>query len=132
MYAIFEDGSRQYRVEKDSVLLIDYKEAKTGQTIELNKVLLYQSGSETLIGQPLVEGAKVIAEVIDEHATKKTITQKFRRRKASKRLKGHTQPYLKVKIKHILKAGEIVPVSETPPATQTTSDPTPSPAPTGT
>ncbi|HEV3384959.1 MAG TPA: 50S ribosomal protein L21 [Gemmata sp.] len=132
MYAIFEDGSRQYRVEKDSVLLIDYKDATTGQTIELNKVLLYQSGSETLIGQPLVEGAKIIAEVIDRRATKKTITQKFRRRKASKRLKGHTQPYLKVKIKHILKAGETVPVSETPPAPQTTSDPTPSPAPTGT
>lgn len=116
MYAIFEDGSRQYRVEKDSVLLIDYREVNPGQTIELNKVLLYQSGSETLIGQPLVEGAKLVAQVIDERATKKTITQKFRRRKASKRLRGHTQPYLKIQIKHILKAGESVP--ETAPAVE--------------
>jgi len=132
MYAIFENGSRQHRVEKDSVLLIDYKEVKTGDTIELDKVLLYQSGSETLIGHPLVEGAKIIAEVLDERATKKTMTQKFRRRKASKRLRGHTQPYLKIKIKHILKAGEAVPVPAPPasaPAIESApAAPTPTPA----
>ncbi len=114
MYAIFENGSRQHRVEPGSVLLIDYLDVKSGQTIELNKVLLYQSGSETLIGRPLVKGARVIAEVLDERFTKKTITQKFRRRKASKRLRGHTQPYLKIKINHILKAGETVPATATP------------------
>lgn len=123
MYAIFENGSRQHRVEKDSVVLIDYKEVKAGQTIELDKVLLYQNGSETLIGKPLVDGAKVIAEVVDEFFTKKTMTQKFRRRKASKRLRGHTQPYVKVKIKHILKAGETVP------APAAVSEPTPAPTP---
>jgi large subunit ribosomal protein L21 len=123
MYAIFENGSRQHRVEKDSVLLIDYRETKKGETIELDKVLLYQSGAETLIGRPLVEGAKVVAEVLDEHFTKKTITQKFRRRKASKRLRGHTQPYLKIKIKHILKAGETVPAA--PAANESPAPPTP-------
>jgi large subunit ribosomal protein L21 len=111
MYAIFESGSRQYRVEKESVVLIDYQEVKTGQSIELDKVLLYQSGADTLIGRPLVEGARVIAEVIDERVTKKTMTQKFRRRKASKRLKGHTQPYVKIRVKHILKASEAVPAT---------------------
>ena len=84
-----------------------------GQTLELNKVLLYHSGAETLIGRPLVEGAKVIAEVIDELVTKKTMTQKFRRRKNYRRLKGHTQPYVRVKVTHILKAGEPTP-SEAP------------------
>jgi large subunit ribosomal protein L21 len=119
MYAIFEDGSRQYRVEKDSVVVLDYRQLERGQRLELAKVLLFQSGAETLIGKPLVEGAKIIAEVVDDSVTTKTMTQKFRRRKASKRLKGHTQPYIRVKIQHILKAGE--PIPEPPPASPTES-----------
>jgi large subunit ribosomal protein L21 len=108
MYAIFEDGSRQYRVEPGSTVVIDYRDVALGATLELNKVLLYQSDAETLIGRPLVEGARVVAEVVDLPRTK-TMTQKFRRRKASKRLKGHTQPHVRVKVKHILKAGETAP-----------------------
>jgi large subunit ribosomal protein L21 len=110
MYAIFEDGSRQYRVEKDSEVVLDYREAAVGQTVELRKVLLLQSGADRLIGRPLVEGAVVVAEVIGLPTTK-TMTQKFRRRKASRRLKGHTQPYIRVKVTHILKAGENVPAA---------------------
>jgi large subunit ribosomal protein L21 len=102
MYAIFEDGSRQYRVEKDSVVVVDYRETEPGKTLEFTKVLLVQSGADTQIGRPLVEGAKVVAEVIDLPKTK-TMTQKFRRRKASKRLKGHTQPYVRVKVTEIVK-----------------------------
>ena len=105
MYAIFEDGSRQYRVEPDSSVVIDYRDVLPGQQVELNKVLLLSTGTETLIGQPLVEGARIIAEVVDL-PTEKTRIQKFRRRKNYRRLKGHTQPYVKVKIKRILKAGE--------------------------
>ena len=105
MYAIFEDGSRQYRVEKDSVVVVDYRDTEPGKTLEFNKVLLVSSGADTQIGRPLVAGAKVVAEVVDLPTTK-TMTQKFRRRKASKRLKGHTQPYVRVKVTHILRAGE--------------------------
>jgi large subunit ribosomal protein L21 len=103
MYAIFEDGSRQYRVEPGSTVVIDYREVEAGQTLELPNVLLVQNGANTQIGQPLVAGAKVVAEVID-FPTKKTMTQKFRRRKASKRLKGHTQPYVRVRVKEIVGA----------------------------
>jgi large subunit ribosomal protein L21 len=109
MYAIFEDGSRQYRVEPASIVVIDYREVQRGQLVELPKVLVYQNGADTLIGQPYVEGARVYGEVLDERVTVKTMTQKFRRRKASKRLKGHTQPHIRLKIQHILKAGEPAP-----------------------
>jgi large subunit ribosomal protein L21 len=102
MYAIIEDGSRQYRVEKDSIVVVDYRDIEPGKTLEFTKVLLVSSGADTQIGHPLVVGAKVIAEVIDLPTTK-TMTQKFRRRKASKRLKGHTQPHVRVKIKDIVK-----------------------------
>ena len=101
MYAIFEDGSRQYRVEVGSTVVIDYREIEPGATLELTKVLLVQSGADTQIGRPLVAGAKIVTEVIDLPRTK-TMTQKFRRRKASKRLKGHTQPYVRVKVKEIV------------------------------
>jgi large subunit ribosomal protein L21 len=101
MYAIFEDGSRQYRVEVGSTVVIDYRETEPGATLELTKVLLVQSGADTQIGRPLVAGAKIVTEVIDLPRTK-TMTQKFRRRKASKRLKGHTQPYVRVKVKEIV------------------------------
>jgi large subunit ribosomal protein L21 len=101
MYAIFEDGSRQYRVEVGSTVVIDYRETEPGQTLELTNVLLVQSGADAQIGRPLVAGAKVVAEVIDLPRTK-TMTQKFRRRKASKRLKGHTQPHVRVRVKEIV------------------------------
>ena len=124
MYAIFEDGSRQYRVEPNGSVNIDYRDVQPGQQLELTKVLLYQNGADTLIGQPLVEGARVIAEVTELPKTK-TVIQKFRRRKNYRRLKGHTQTYVRIKVKHILRPGEAVPVeapkAETPaPAAPTT------------
>ena len=108
MYAIIEDGSRQYRVEPNGSVVIDYRDVQPGQQLELSKVLLLQCGDETLIGQPLIAGARVIAEVTDLPTTK-TMIQRFRRRKNYRRLKGHTQPFVRVTIKHILKAGEQVP-----------------------
>ncbi len=111
MYAIFTDGSRQYRVETGATVVIDHREIELGARLELSKVLLLSTGSDTLIGRPLVEGARVLAEVVDFPRVK-TITQKFRRRKASRRLKGHTQPHVRVKITHILTAGEATPPQE--------------------
>jgi large subunit ribosomal protein L21 len=101
MYAIFEDGSRQYRAEEGALVVIDYRDVKPGDTIELNKVLLYKDGDSAKIGQPLVGGAKVVAEVVDL-PKKKTVIQKFKRRKNYRRLKGHTQPYVRVRIKSIV------------------------------
>jgi len=101
MYAIFEDGARQYRAEVDGTIIIDHRECQIGDTLELTKVLLLENNGTTKIGQPLVAGAKIIAEVVD-FPTVKTMTQKFRRRKASKRLRGHTQPHVRVKIKQIV------------------------------
>jgi large subunit ribosomal protein L21 len=115
MYAIFEDGSRQYRVAEGETVTIDYRAAELGQRLELGRVLLLSSGADTLIGQPLVEGARVLGQVVEFPKTK-TMTQKFRRRKASKRLKGHTQPYVRVKVTHILKAGDATPPEEPRPA----------------
>ena len=101
MYAIIEDGSRQYRAEEGGTLVLDYRDVKVGDTLELTTVLLIENGGTPTIGQPRIEGAKVVAEVT-ELTKKKTMIQKFRRRKNYKRLKGHTQHYVRATVKQIV------------------------------
>jgi large subunit ribosomal protein L21 len=106
MYAIIEDGSRQYRVSEGDLVVLDYRDgAEKGTRLELGHVLLYQNGTDTQIGRPLVEGARVVAEVV-EHTSKKVTIQKFRRRKNYRRFKGHRQWHTKVRVKYILLAGQ--------------------------
>jgi len=105
MYAVFEDGSRQYRVSEGDVVKLDYRDAEIGAQLEFTRVLLYRGGDDTHIGQPVIEGARVVAEVVDHPSTKLYI-QHFRRRKNYRRLKGHRQPYTSVEIRHILLPGQ--------------------------
>lgn len=111
MYAVFEDGSRQYRVQEGDVVKLDYREAEVGSRLEFTKVLLYQNDGDTRIGQPLVEGARVVAEVVD-HPSTKLYVQHFRRRKNYRRLKGHRQPYTSVRVRHILLPGQQPPAED--------------------
>ena len=119
MYAVFEDGSRQYRVSEGDVVKVDYREADVGTRLEFSRVLLYQGGTETHIGQPTVEGARVLAEVVDHPSTKLYI-QHFRRRKNYRRLRGHRQPYTMVQIRSI-----VLPGMERPPESQPQTAPPP-------
>jgi large subunit ribosomal protein L21 len=138
MYAVFEDGSRQYRVSEGDLLTVDYHDVEKGTRLEFARVLLYQSGDDTRIGQPAIDGMRVLAEVVD-HPSTKVLIQKFRRRKNYRRLKGHRQWYTKVQVKYILLPGVATPSAETPPpqppapaATETPaaqSPPTPPPTP---
>jgi large subunit ribosomal protein L21 len=80
---------------------IDHREAEVGATLELGKVLLVADGADLKVGQPLVAGAKVVGEVTG-HPSVKTMIQHFRRRKNYRRLKGHRQPFIEVKIKEIV------------------------------
>jgi large subunit ribosomal protein L21 len=105
MYAVFEDGSRQYIVEEGSVLRVDYRDVEVGETIEFDRVLLYRNEADLQIGQPLLVGARVITEVID-HPSVKHYIQHFRRRKNYRRFKGHRQPFTQVEVLYILKQGE--------------------------
>ncbi len=125
MYAVFEDGSRQYRVSEGDLVQLDYRDAEVGAQVELNRVLLYAGGDDTRIGQPLVEGARIMAEVVGHPSTKLYI-QHFRRRKNYRRLKGHRQPYTAVRIRSILLPGMEPPppaAQETPPAREPAPEP---------
>jgi large subunit ribosomal protein L21 len=124
MYAVFEDGSRQYRVSEGDVVKLDYRDAEKGSRVEFQRVLLYQDGTDTRIGQPLVEGVRVLADVVGHPSTKLYI-QHFRRRKNYRRLRGHRQPYTAVQVRHILLPGQEPPATP-PPAEQQPTAPPPS------
>jgi large subunit ribosomal protein L21 len=110
MYAVFEDGSHQYRVQEGDVVKVDYRDADIGTRLEFPRVLLYQKDADTRIGQPIIEGARVLGEVV-AHPSTKLYIQHFRRRKNYRRLRGHRQPYTAVQIHSILLPG-MEPASE--------------------
>ena len=111
MYAVFEDGSRQYRVSEGDVVTLDYRDAEVGSQLEFTRVLLCSGGDDTRIGQPIIEGARIVAEVV-EHTSTKLYIQHFRRRKNYRRLRGHRQPYTAVQIRSILLPGMSPPEAE--------------------
>jgi large subunit ribosomal protein L21 len=107
MYAVIEQGSKQYKVAEGDCLNIDLTNVSPdAETIELDKVLLVSDGKEVKIGTPFLEGAKVIAsfKTTAEEAVvkgKKLYPMYFRRRKNSKKRIGHRQKYLQVVIDKI-------------------------------
>jgi large subunit ribosomal protein L21 len=121
MYAVFEDGSRQYQVQEGDVVKVDFRDAEIGARVEFNNVLLYKNNDDLRIGQPKVEGVRVLTDVVD-HPTIKLYIQHFRRRKNRRRLRGHRQPYTSVRVKHILLPGQEPPVAP-PPAPPASAEP---------
>jgi len=98
MYAVFESGGKQHRVEEGEVLRLEKLEVATGETIDFDKVLMVVDGDKINIGAPVVGGAKVSAEVVSHGRGEKVKIIKFRRRKHSMKRQGHRQWYTEVKI----------------------------------
>ena len=102
-YAIIETGSKQYRVEPKQVLEIELLELpENPKEVSLEKVLLVRNGDKVKIGNPLVSGAKVVCDYVGEIRGPKVINFKYRRRKASRRKKGHRQDLIQLVVKEII------------------------------
>lgn len=107
MYAIIEQGSKQYKVTKGDVIEIELTEVEPdAENIELGKVLFVSDGGKVKIGTPYIDGAKVVASfstTAGDSVVKgtKLYPMYFRRRKASKKRIGHRQKYLQVTIDDI-------------------------------
>lgn len=98
-YAVVETGGKQYRVQKDDVVAVELIEgAKAGDQIELGRVLALNDGSALKVGVPVVEGASVKAEVIEEFRGEKVVAFKKKRRKGYHKKIGHRQDLLRVKV----------------------------------
>ena len=104
VYAIIEDGGKQYKVQEGETVCVELRDVPEGQTeIEFENVLLYRDDETTLVGQPLVAGAKVMGKINEVAAGPKLYPMQFRRRKDSQRRIGHRQKYLEVEITGITK-----------------------------
>ena len=86
MYAIFEDGSHQFRVREGDHVHVHHRVGKAGDEVVFPSVLLIAGGPSGLaVGTPVIEGAQVVATVVNQFRTKKIIVQKFRRPKNMRR-----------------------------------------------
>ena len=103
MFAYIESGSHQYRVSNGDTLMIDFiDEAKVGDPVTFDRVLLANGGGASLLGQPTIAGASVAAEVVDPIVKgPKLEIQKMRRRKNYRRHTGHRQGYTALRIDSI-------------------------------
>lgn len=98
MYAIIKTGGKQYRVSPGQTLRVEKLDGSIGDSIELNDVLLVGGEGETRIGQPLVDGATVNAEIVEQGRAKKIIVFKKKRRKGYHKKQGHRQYFTSLKI----------------------------------
>ncbi len=94
MFAVIKTGGKQYRVAADDVVTVEKLDGEAGAKVEFTEVLMV----DKKIGAPLVEGAKVTAEIVEQGRAKKVIAFKKRRRQNSKRSRGHRQHQTTVRI----------------------------------
>lgn len=98
MYAVIKTGGKQYRVTEGDTLKVEKLDVATGNTVEIDQVLMLGEGGNVKIGTPLVEGARVSAEVLSQGRGKKISIVKFKRRKHYRRQAGHRQHFTELKI----------------------------------
>ena len=104
MFAVIRDRNRQYRLAEGDVVAFDKLAADVGAQLEFDQVLMVADDAGVQVGTPLVEGARVTAEVVSHERAPKVEVFKFKRRKTYKRLRGHRQPYTLLKILSVTRA----------------------------
>ena len=104
MYAIFEDGSHQFRVRAGDRITVDRREGEPGSALVFPTVLLLAGEEGAQIGTPVLAGARVEATIVKQFRGKKIIIQKFRRRKNMRRRNGHRQPHTMIEITNVVAA----------------------------
>ncbi|MBX3443684.1 MAG: 50S ribosomal protein L21 [Planctomyces sp.] len=117
MFAIIEDGGRQYRVSAGDKLPIDLREdVEPGQSVTFDRVLLANGGGDSVLGAPLISGATVAAKVVESvHKGPKLEIQKIRRRhNSSRRHTGHRQKHTLIEVTDISVPGLQVVESQEP------------------
>lgn len=100
MYAVIKTGGKQYRVSEGDRLRVEKLDGEVGGSIEFDHILMI-GGEKPVVGKPIVEGAKVKAQITAQDRAKKVIVFKMKRRKNYRRKYGHRQPYTELQIKAI-------------------------------
>lgn len=99
MYAIIEDSGTQIKVTQGDVIRVDLRDLpEDAQSLTFDRVLMIGGDDATKVGQPVLAGASVTADILDPDDSDKVNVVKFRRRKTYKRNNGHRQHYIKCKV----------------------------------
>lgn len=101
MYAIIQTGGKQYKVTEGEMIKVEKLEAEAGDKITLDQVLMLKDDNGSRIGNPLVPGAKIKAEVVEQGRGKKITVYKYKKRKNQRKKQGHRQAYTKLLIETI-------------------------------
>jgi large subunit ribosomal protein L21 len=105
VYAIIEDGGKQYKVQPGDKVDVELRELKPDQTeVVFDRVLYLRDEKNITVGQPVIPDAKVVGKITDHTTGPKLYPMQFRRRKDSRRRIGHRQKYLQVEITDIRNA----------------------------
>jgi large subunit ribosomal protein L21 len=105
MFAVIKTGGLQYRVAEDQVIRVGRIQGEPGQIVQLSDVLML-GGDQPQLGNPVVSGASVAVEIMQQSRGPKVIAFKKRRRKNSRRKRGHRQDFTLVRISEILTDGK--------------------------
>lgn len=97
MYAIITTGGKQYKVCENDVINVEKLDAKVGEQINLD-VMMLVDGDKVTNGNPLVSGASVVAEVLSHDKEEKVVVFKYKAKKNYRRKQGHRQPFTALKI----------------------------------
>lgn len=101
MYAVIKTGGKQYKVAEGEFLKVEKLEGEIGDSIEFAEILMI-GGAKTVVGAPLVAGASVTAKIAVQGKGKKVLVFKSKRRKDSRKLRGHRQHLTVLKIEKII------------------------------
>ncbi len=98
MYAVVKTGGKQYTVREGDFVRIEKLDGEIGQELVLDQVMMLSDKGNFQIGRPMLDGAKVTAEIIRQDKSKKILVFHKKRRKGFKKLRGHRQPFTEIKI----------------------------------
>ncbi len=101
MYAVVRLAGKQFTVKPNEIVDVPSLDVEPGSVISCDEVLVYSDGKEVRIGRPLLEGVKVLGEVVSHGRGGKILLYKMRRRKNYRRKQGHHQRYTRLRIKEI-------------------------------
>lgn len=101
MFAVIQTGGKQYKVAEGEMVKVEKLDAVAGDKITLDQILMIKDDQGTRIGDPLVQGAKITAEVLEQGRGKKITVYKYKKRKNQRKKQGHRQAYTRILIEKI-------------------------------
>ncbi len=101
MYAIVKTGGKQYKAEKDEMIIVEKLEGEAGDAVELSEIVMVCDGDKVTIGSPLVKGAKVKATIVRQGKAKKINGFNYKAKKNQRKRWGHRQPQTTLRITEV-------------------------------